>query len=845
MFPASRYRIRSVHRAGDIITTSTPTAPGGGIRSRHNQAAALVAQMTLEEKAAFCSGRSFWYLESLERLGLPSVMVTDGPHGLRKQERSADHVGLNVSVPATCFPTACALASSWDLDLLEEIGRALGEQCVAEQVTVLLGPGMNIKRHPLCGRNFEYYSEDPLLSGKLAAALVRGVQSQGVGTSIKHFAVNNQEQGRMYVDAIVDERTLREIYLRGFEIAVRESQPWTVMCAYNRINGTYCGEHPWLLDQVLRKDWGFEGLVVSDWGAVNDRVAGVHSGLDLEMPASGGVNDRKVADAVRRGELSESELDRAVTRTVSLSLLGAELSDRDIALDQSAHHRLARRAASECAVLLKNLDSFLPLRARGRIAVVGAFAERPRYQGAGSSQVQPTGLDKALDAIRALVGDAAEVSYAPGYEPRHSEIDEALIEEAVAAAAAADVVILFAGLPGIYESEGFDRANMNLPAQHERLIEAVVAANSNTVVVLSNGGPVVMPWIDGPRAVLEGYLGGQAGGGGIADVLFGVVNPSGKLAETFPLRQESVPSDTWFPGENRQVQYREGLYVGYRFFDSFEVPVLFPFGHGLSYTEFDYAALALSASRVSADAGLTVKVTLSNRGEREGAEVVQVYVSRPGSAAYRPRQELKAFAKVRLLPGETRTLRFTLDQRAFAIYDPGTQDWVVEAGEYEIRIGASSRDIRLAAGVFVDSDQMLSDAALTVRGPQFDSGALQVNDGVFAAMLGRPVPAPEFTRPFHLNSSVSELAQTWLGRMMRARIVAGFQQTMGGGSNDETLVRMFEAMANEMPLRALPLFSGGRISVGALQALIALANGQPLKALGFWRAARRESQHAQ
>ncbi|MCB1685321.1 MAG: glycoside hydrolase family 3 C-terminal domain-containing protein [Pseudomonadales bacterium] len=817
-----------------------PDAPAPGLKSRHNQAAALVAQMTLDEKAAFCSGRSFWFLESLERLNLPAVMVTDGSHGLRKQERSVDHVGLNVSVPATCFPTASALASSWDVELLHEIGVALGEQCVAERVAVLLGPGMNIKRHPLCGRNFEYFSEDPLLTGRLAAAMVQGVQSQGVGTSIKHYAVNNQESSRMFVDAIVDERTLREIYLRGFEIAVREAQPWTVMCAYNRVNGTYCGEHDWLLNQVLRQSWGFEGLVVSDWGAVNDRVAGVRTGLDLEMPASGGANDRRVAQAVRDGVLKESALDVCVTRNVSLTLLGAELEQRDPAVDHAAHHRLARRAAGECVVLLKNSDGLLPVEPAGKIAVLGAFAEHPRYQGAGSSQVQPTRLDNALEEIRALVGERGEVRYAPGYEPKKSGDDAALIREAADAARGADVALVFAGLPGIYESEGFDRAHLNLPGQHNRLIEAVCAANPNTVVVLSNGAPVAMPWVNAPKAIVEGYLGGQAGGGAIADVVFGVVNPSGKLAETFPLACADVPADAWFPGQDRQVQYREGLYVGYRYFNSFDVPVLFPFGHGLSYTRFDYAALALSSSRVQADDGLAVSVTISNQGTCAGAEIVQLYVSDPQSAAYRPEQELRDFVKVRLEPGEVKTLKFRLDHRAFAVFDPGSGDWVVESGELEIRVGASSRDIRLAAGVRVESAQTPSARLTRVGGPTFESGKLTVSDAAFAGMLGRPLPAPENVRPFHMNSSVSELSTTWIGRRIRSRIIEGFQKSMGGGSSDETLAKMFEAMANEMPLRALPLFSGGKVSVTSVELLLAMLNGRWLSAFGKWRQVQRE-----
>ncbi|HEY5680426.1 MAG TPA: glycoside hydrolase family 3 C-terminal domain-containing protein [Pseudomonadales bacterium] len=819
-----------------------------GLRSKHNEAAALVAEMTLEEKAGLCSGRDFWHLKPVARLGLPSVMVTDGPHGLRKQDAEADHAGLNASVPATCFPTASALACSWDRELLQEIGVALGEECVAERVAVLLGPGMNIKRHPLCGRNFEYFSEDPLLCGELAAALIDGVQSQGVGTSVKHFAANNQEHGRMTVNAIVDERTLREIYLRGFEIAVRNSQPWTVMCAYNRLNGTYCSEHAWLLDSVLRDEWGFAGLVVSDWGAANERARGVAAGLDLEMPASGGINDARVAAAVRSGELAEAVLDRAATRNASLALLGGELEGRPRDVDHDAHHGLARRAAAQSAVLLKNDGGLLPLGRDVSIAVIGAFAQRPRYQGAGSSQVRPTRLDCAWDAME-KIAEAGRLTFAAGYDPRRSEPDQALIDEAVDLARAAEVAVVFAGLPGIYESEGFDRAHMRLPDQHNRLIAAVCDANPSTVVVLSNGAPVEMPWVDRPAAVLEAYLGGQAGGSAAADLLFGLANPCGKLAETFPMRQADVPSDAWFPGSDRQVQYREGLYVGYRYFDTFDRGVLFPFGHGLSYTRFEYGEIAMDDLRYEQGGRLEVSVDVTNVGDRPGAETAQLYVAALTSGAYRPFHELKGFAKTRLEPGETRRVTFVLDDGAFAVYDPEAKAWIVEAGEFELRVGASSRDIRQTRIITVVSDQTLSPATEAVGGPNAGSpnagspnagdpgsadAGLAVADAAFAAMLGRPVPDPEPVRPYHLNSSVNEIAESWLGRLVKARVVAGFQQRMGARSSDETVQKMFEEMANNMPLRALPLFSRGAISFAQLEILVALLNGRVLRALRLW-----------
>jgi beta-glucosidase len=807
-----------------------PISPG--LKSKHNHAKAIVADMTLEEKARLCSGRNFWHMEGLERFDLPSVMVTDGPHGLRKQQRTADHVGLNKSVPATCFPTACALAASWDVDLLRDIGTALGEQCLAEHVTVLLGPGMNIKRHPLCGRNFEYFSEDPLVTGTIAAALVQGVQSQGVGTSIKHFAVNNQEHARMFIDAIVDERTLREIYLRGFEIAVKQAQPWTVMCAYNRLNGTYCSEHDWLLNKILRDDWGFEGMVVTDWGATNDRVAGVAAGLDLEMPGSGGINDQLVKQAIETGVLAEQDLDRVVARNVSVSLLGADLHNTDHIADQQAHHELARRAASESAVLLKNEQNILPLSADGRLAVIGAFAKHPRYQGTGSSQVNPVQLDTAWQAIEAFV-DASQLVYAPGYDPKHSDLDQALIDEAVAAATEAEVTVLFAGLPNVYESEGFDRSHMSLPEQHDRLIEAVCAANPKTIVVLSNGSPVAMPWVDQPMAILEAYLAGQAGGTATADLLFGICNPSGKLAETFQLGVDDAPASANFPGEHRQVQYREGLYVGYRYFDSAAAAVLFPFGHGLSYTTFEYANLTTKGLEYQQGTSLTVNLDITNTGQLPGAEVVQLYVHTPVSRVYRPLQELRGFCKVQLDPGETKSVSFCLDDAAFAYFDQGHADWTVESGNYEIRVGSSSRDIRCKLAIQVDSDHFVSEQAGNVSGPDLDE-TFNVDDQTFAAMLGSDIPAPESSRPFHENSSLLEVGETWLGGKFKARVVEEFKQTMGGDSSNETLNKMFEEMANNMPLRALALFSGGSLTMAQIRMVIAILNHRYIRALKLW-----------
>lgn len=796
------------------------------------EAQALVAQMTLAEKANFCSGKDFWHLPGLARLGVPSVMVTDGPHGLRKQGQNADHLGAHRSIPATCFPTASALASSWDLDLMHEVGVALGQTCVDEDVSVLLGPGMNIKRSPLCGRNFEYFSEDPLLNGQIAASLVNGIQSQGVGACLKHFAVNNQELGRMYMDAIVDDRALREIYLRGFEIAVKTAKPWTVMCAYNRLNGVYCSEHDWLLNTVLRNEWGFDGAVMTDWGATNDRLSGLKGGLDLEMPSSGGINDALVAKAVADGYLDENVLDRSITRNIALSLSSLNRQKSALTTDPDNQHRLARKAAAKSCVLLKNELKLLPLSEHSKVALIGAFAERPRFQGAGSSQVHPTRVDTLRQALTDYLGD---IEYAQGYDPVASRPNQTLIIEAAALAKRADVAVVYAGLPGIYESEGFDREHIDLPDQHTALIIAVCAANPNTVVVLANGAPVTMPWLDQVPAVLEGYLGGQASGSGIADVLMGAQNPEGKLAETFPLSLKDVPCTPFFPGENRQMQYREGIYVGYRYYDTARRNVLFPFGHGLSYTEFEYVEANTDNASLTVDGRIALNVTLKNTGNRAGAEVIQVYRHTRNSATHQPEQQLCGFAKVLLQSAQTATVTITLAAENFRTFDHGTNNWVLEAGAIQLRIGSSSRDIRLTQAINVVSTQTFSDVAKATHTPEFSpqgrSQALSVSDALFGRMLNRPTPTGEEIRPFHRNSSLAEIGTTWLGSKVHKRALAGFLDGMGLQDADATTRKMFEEMANHMPLRAAVLFKQGQISFDQVDALLELLNGHPLTAL--------------
>ena len=666
-------------------------------------AADIVADLTLEEKASLTSGASFWTTKPVERFGLPAIMLTDGPHGVRKQRASADHLGIGDSVPATCFPPAVALGSSFDPELLERVGVALGEESQAEGVGVLLGPGINIKRSPLCGRNFEYLSEDPIVSGVLGSALVRGLQSQGVGASLKHFAANNQEADRMRVSADIDERPLREIYLRGFQRVVEDEQPWTVMCSYNRLNGVYTSEDPWLLTKVLRDEWGFEGLVVSDWGAVNERVTGLAAGLDLEMPSSEGRTDAQLVAAVRSGALDERLLDTAARRNVELVQKAVRGAKADAAYDVDAHHALAREVAAASIVLLKNDDGVLPLSpghtgVGTAIAVIGELARTPRYQGAGSSQINPTRLDNALDELRALAG--AELPFAAGYGDDGAVSDE-LTAEAVAAASAAQTVLLFLGVPAALESEGFDRDDIELPAAQLALADAVISANPRTVVVLSNGGVVRLSGLaDRVPAIVEGWLLGQAGGGAVADVLYGVVNPSGRLAETIPLRLADSPAYLDFPGEHSHVRYGEGLFVGYRWYDARDLEVSYPFGHGLSYTTFAY-----SDASVSADAsGLTVRVTVTNTGHRPGAEVAQVYTSLPGSAVVRAPRELKGFAKVALEAGESREVDVHVRREDLAYWDTRVDRWVVEGGSYSVDVAASSRDIRATLSVDVEGD---------------------------------------------------------------------------------------------------------------------------------------------
>jgi len=711
-----------------------------------SKASSLLAELTLEEKASLCLGSDFWHTAAVERLGIPAIMVSDGPHGLRKQPEEGDHVAISGSVPATCFPTACALGSSWDPQLVQRVGEALGREARAQAVAVVLGPGINIKRSPLCGRNFEYLSEDPVLSGVLGAAMIHGVQSQGVGTSLKHYAVNNQETDRLRVSAEVDERTLREIYLAGFERAITQARPWTVMCAYNKVNGVHASQNAWLLTTILRNEWGFDGLVVSDWGAVHDRVAALAAGLDLEMPPNLGVSDAAIITAVGSGQLDEHVLDTAVARVLQLIDRATATTEPPPVLDLDAHHALARAAATECAVLVKNEDHLLPLRptAGDTIAVIGEFARTPRYQGAGSSQVTPTRVDIALDELRSAVPEGVEIAFAAGYGINTSDHDEELAAEAVALAGGAEVVVAFLGLPATDESEGFDRSHINLPANQTALLSRLADANPNLVVVLANGSVVrLADWEQHAKAVLECWLSGQAAGGAAADLLLGAANPSGRLAETLPLRLEDTPAYLNFPGEAGHVRYGEGIFVGYRGYDALDLQVSYPFGHGLSYTSFSYADLTTNLTGSAQDGDLLVNVScrVTNTGDRRGKEVVQLYVGDPEASVARPVRELKAFAKVDLDPSQTTVVDLPLTARDLSYWSTTLNDWALEGGEFELAVGASSRDLRLTTTIEIAAPPLPTrlDAMSTLQEWLAEpTGSALLHEAVGTHETGRP-----------------------------------------------------------------------------------------------------------
>ena len=772
----------------------------------------IITKLNLEQKCALLSGDTVFTTRGYKNAGVPSITLSDGPNGVRKQAGAADHLGLNPSVPATCFPTAATVACSWDPALGEEIGRAMGEEAAAQEVAVLLGPGLNTKRSPLCGRNFEYFSEDPYLSGKIAAAYVRGIQSEGISACPKHFAVNSQELRRMASDSVVDERTLRELYLTGFEIVVKEAHPKALMSSYNLINGIYANENAHLLQDILREEWGFDGAVVTDWGGSNDHALGVKNGSTLEMPAPGGDAVRELLAAVRSGKIAEADVDARLDELLTLVLdTHAAVERHSRSFDADAHHALARRAAGESVVLLKNDDALLPLAEGTRVAVIGDFAETPRYQGAGSSAVNSIKVDTFLDCLND--SGLHSVGFAPGFD-RQGKPDAAKQAEAVALAAEADAVLLCLGLDEIKESEGLDRADMKLADNQIELLQAVREANPNTVVIVNAGASLETPWLAHCKALVYGALGGQAGAGAMVDVLTGKINPGGKLAETWANAYDDTPARDHFAGPGRTVQYREGLYVGYRYYQTAGVPVAFHFGHGLSYTQFAYSDLHADAHSAT--------LTVTNTGDRAGAEIVQLYVAKPNAEIFRPAQELKAFAKVQLAAGESKTVTLTLDDKAFRYWNTRTDSWEVEGGTYELRVGASSADIRLTAAVEVIGTDALNPYAGKAL-PHYQSGKVQtVPDAEWETLLGRPIPDDRVK--IDRNMTLGELnhGRSPLGWLVWAVLTALLNASYKKGKPDLNVLFQYN-----MPLRALAKMTNGAISMGMVDGIV-------MEVQGFW-----------
>ncbi|HKL93916.1 MAG TPA: glycoside hydrolase family 3 C-terminal domain-containing protein [Clostridia bacterium] len=787
----------------------------------------LLSQMTLEEKASLCSGLSFWLTEPIERLDIPSVMMTDGPHGLRKEVASAATNIMKDSEPATCFPPAATTASSWDPSLVKEIGNAIADEAKQLGVSTVLGPGVNIKRSPLCGRNFEYFSEDPYLAGEMGAAWVHGVQEKNVGVSLKHFCANNQEHIRMSIDSIVDERALREIYLPAFEKIVKQEQPSTVMCSYNRLNGTYLSDNKRMLTDILRDEWGFKGIVVSDWGAVNNRVKGIKAGLDLEMPGNGGMNDRNIVKAVNEGKLLESDLDKVVLRVLKFVYECKEHEVADYKADYEKNHELARKVAAESAVLLKN-DGALPLKENESIAVIGALAEKLRYQGAGSSHIHTTKLVSFLDHLNSL---NKEYTYSAGYNFKKDGYSKSLIAKAVEAAKGKDKVIVFVGLTDVYESEGFDRKHINMPESHNALIEELLKVNQNIVVVLNGGSPIkVSLWASKVRAILDVYLGGQAGGSATYDVLYGAVNPSGKLAETFPFRNHDNVVSRYFPMGPRTVEYRESIYVGYRFFEAADKPVQYPFGFGLSYTTFEYSDLKLSNDKITEGENLKVSFVIKNTGNVDGAEVAQLYVADKESTLFRPKKELKGFKKVFLKVGESVKVELELDDRSFAYYNTAISNWHIESGDFDILVGASSADIKLSATVNVTSknpDAKIPDyrdcSPYYYNPSEVEMPQKRIPHEQFEAIYGAhmientPFQKGEFT----INNTVEQIAVTGLGKFIFRIIFYGSKLFSGNSENS----LMIQESSRDMPLRSFSGFTGGLFSQMSVDGLKDMLNG--------------------
>ena len=772
----------------------------------------LLKELTLEEKCALLSGAETFKTRGMPQHGIPQIWLSDGPHGLRKQAGESDHLGLNPSVPATCFPTASAVANSWDTALGEEIGAALGEEAAAQEVSVLLGPGLNMKRNPLCGRSFEYFSEDPYLAGKLAAGYIRGIQSKGVAACPKHFAVNSQETRRMASDSLVDERTLREIYLTGFEIAVKEGHPRSIMSSYNLVNGTYANENKHLLMEILRDEWGFDGAVITDWGGSNDHALGVKNGSTLEMPAPGGDSVRELLAAVESGKISESDIDARLSELLPLVFdTKAALDAAPRAFDAAAHHALARRAAAESLVLLKNEGALLPLAAGTKVAVIGDFAKNPRYQGAGSSMVNSTQVDVLLDTL--IDSELNVIGYQQGFD-RHGKPDAALQKSACELAAQANAVILCMGLDEIAESEGLDRSNLRLAQNQVDLLQAVAAVNPKIVVVLYSGSVVETPWLDNCQALLYAALGGQAGAGAVADALIGKVNPCGKLAETWPLTYADVPSAADFATRRKTVAYREGLYIGYRYFTTAEKAVRFPFGYGMSYTTFAYSDMAADEQGVS--------LTVTNTGSVAGTEIVQLYVAKKNSELFRPARELKGFARVTLAPGETQRITLTLDDKAFRFWNVKANRWEIEGGEYELLVGASVEDIRLCEKITVHGTATVHPYEDKGLDCYYTGDVLHVSDADFEKLLGHPLPKGKTKIDRNLTLGELNHARSPLGWLVWLVLTALLNASYKRGKPDLNILFQYN-----MPLRALAKMTNGAISMGMVDGIV-------MELQGFW-----------
>ncbi len=773
----------------------------------------IVGQMTLEEKAALLTGEGTWYVKNAPRLGFEKMMMSDGPHGLRKQEAQGDNLGIYDSIVSVCFPSASLMACSFDRKAFAKLGETLGNECAAENVAVLLGPGINMKRSPLCGRNFEYLSEDPFLAGELAAEYVNGVQRKGVGTSVKHFAANNQEYKRMLISSVVDERTLREIYLYAFEIVVKKANPWTIMASYNKINGTYATENEWLLNHVLRDEWGYDGFVVTDWGASNDRVAGLKAGNDLEMPTSMDHNTKKILAAVSSGELDEAVIDRAVARILNIALRHQEQVVKDAVYDRDADHSVARELAESSMVLLKNEADILPLTPSAKIAFIGEFAAKPRYQGGGSSHINAY---QVVSAVEAAKETGLNVTYAQGYRIGDTVPDRELTAQAVQAAKGADAAVVFVGLTDLEESEGYDRKTLDLPAVHNAIVTAVAAVQPNTVVVLHAGAPVLMPWLSRVKGVLCAYLGGEACGEAVVNLLLGNRCPSGKLAETYPLALSDTPAANYFPGNTRTVEYREGPYIGYRYYDKVQKDVLFEFGYGLSYTTFEYANLTVSSKELKSGQPLTVELNVKNTGKRDSAEVVQIYVQPPEEGVFHPVRTLCGFEKVWIRAGETAHVSIELPPRSFEYYHVGEHRWCAQPGIYTIHAAASSRDLRLRTAVSLTGEGAQSPYEAAWMPAYFSGKITDVPDGEFEALLGHAVPDGELPADyrFTVNDCLYDARHTkWGRRLMKvAKKICG-----------EKYAVLLEAVVTA-PVRAIVSMAPGKIGPEDAQAIADLMN---------------------